>query len=606
MQILVADDDPVSRYAVSGLLRKCGHEVVLAGNGSEALAVLQAESTPSVAILDWMMPGMDGVEVCRRVRALPDRRYVYLIALTAKKDEQDLVEALEAGFDDFLSKPVRLPELKARLLAGRRIVELQERLVLSCEVMKFKASHDPLTGMWNRAAIIELLDTQIARSRREQTHLALLMLDIDHFKNINDTYGHMVGDQILKRVAQTLTFSARAYDWLGRYGGEEFLVIAPDCPPAGAATLAERLREKIAGRPFTLDALQVPVTISLGLANLQDGWGNAFELLRAADTAVYQAKQNGRNRLETCACLPEREGTHGRASNPTRMASRAKPAPPAKPEGRVSWSAVQLPPFSPVAAKVLQLASKGDVSLLQLADLICSDSAFGSEIIAIVNSALYNLARPVTSIQQAVSFLGLERVKSLAVMVGVRTFLGPSEKDPAVKACWTHSLACAIIASEVASSGSLESETAYTGGIMHDIGRVALSVVHPQQYAQFLLQPHENVQEILQQERGWFEVDHCEAGANLVRAWELPQEFADITSRHHLSGQGRSNLLAIIHWSCEMANTAGFAAVPCRSLRDYEKLIGELPDGARSSFNYKTNELAAMIVAKIDTITSTR
>jgi diguanylate cyclase (GGDEF)-like protein len=300
VKILVADDDPISRHAISGFLRKWGHAVVPAVDGSEALTILQADDAPSMAILDWVMPGMDGIEVCKRVRAIPDRHYIYLISFTSRNEKQDLLEALEAGFDDFLAKPVDVRELNARLMVGRRIIELQEKLLLACQMMEFKASHDPLTAVWNRAGIMELLRAQLAKAERNNTNLALLMVDVDHFKAVNDTYGHPVGDQVLKYLAEAMTSSIRAYDWLGRHGGEEFLIIAPDCSPEGALALAERLRAHIAAKPVIADGHAITVTVSIGLVTTeQTHLTNPEALLGAADVALYLAKRNGRNRVET-------------------------------------------------------------------------------------------------------------------------------------------------------------------------------------------------------------------------------------------------------------------------------------------------------------------
>ena len=299
MKILVADDDPISRHALSGFLRKWGHEVVLAVDGNEALSILQAENAPRVAILDWVMPGMDGIEVCQRVRAIPDRHYTYLISFTSRNEKQDLVEALEAGFDDFLAKPVDVRELNARLMVGRRIIELQEKLLLAYEMMEFQASHDPLTSVWNRAGIMGLLRAQLAKAERNGTNMALLMVDVDHFKAVNDTYGHPVGDQVLKQIAEIMNASIRAYDWLGRQGGEEFLIIVPDCSPEGALALAERLRAQIAAHPLIADGHAIPVTVSIGLANTEETHiTNPDALVGVADVALYAAKHKGRNRIE--------------------------------------------------------------------------------------------------------------------------------------------------------------------------------------------------------------------------------------------------------------------------------------------------------------------
>jgi two-component system, cell cycle response regulator len=309
MKILLADDDPLFQHLISSFLKAWGHEVILAKDGSHALEILQGNDAPTLAILDWMMPGLDGIEVCRRVRAIPERPYTYLISFTSRSEKQNVIEALEAGFDDFLAKPVDVRELKARLWVGRRIIELQERLMLACQVTRFEATHDSLTGLWNRGAILEFLRGQMAKAKRGDKCLAILLIDVDHFKAVNDTHGHLMGDLVLKHLAQMLMASVRTYDWAGRYGGEEFLIIAPDCPADAAYALAERLRLTIAAKPITTGDKHVCTTVSIGVATTNEmGTGSREVLLHAADMALYMAKRNGRNRVERGAECPGRLG----------------------------------------------------------------------------------------------------------------------------------------------------------------------------------------------------------------------------------------------------------------------------------------------------------
>lgn len=299
MRILVADDSGVSRHVTCAFLRAAGHHVILAKDGNEALEALRTDTGISLALVDWMMPGLDGIEVCRRLRAIPDRAYTYMISVTSRSEKQDIVCALEAGFDDFLTKPVQPSELNARLLVGRRIIDLQEKLLQTCELSQFKATHDSLTGLWNRGAILEFLRAQLALAVRHSSNLALMMVDIDHFKVINDTYGHSVGDSVLIHVARLMNQSIRASDWLGRYGGEEFLVIASEAPGNDAIRLGERLRLSVADHPFTTEELTIPVTISVGIANTLSMESPTLEaLVNISDAALYRAKGAGRNRIE--------------------------------------------------------------------------------------------------------------------------------------------------------------------------------------------------------------------------------------------------------------------------------------------------------------------
>jgi diguanylate cyclase (GGDEF)-like protein len=303
VRILVADDDRVSRRLLELKLVQWGFEVVEVADGTEAWNALRAPDGPRLAILDWMMPGLDGIEVCRRVRerAVP---YIYVVIITAKDRKEDIVAALEAGADDFLTKPFDAFELKARLRTGSRILELQESLLEAQDALRYEATHDGLTGVANRATIMDLLRREMDRADREGTHLGLALLDIDHFKKVNDTHGHMVGDAVLRETSRRVRRSLRPYDHLGRYGGEEFLLVLPGCDPKALAALAERIREWIARTPVTVEGTTVPVTISLGAASSgpkgtsPDG-RNVELLVRAADSALYRAKESGRDRVES-------------------------------------------------------------------------------------------------------------------------------------------------------------------------------------------------------------------------------------------------------------------------------------------------------------------
>jgi diguanylate cyclase (GGDEF)-like protein len=299
MRILVADDNGVSRHIICSFLREWGHEVVSAKDGNEAFEALQFDTEISLALLDWMMPGLDGLQVCRKLRAMFDRPYTYMISITSKCQKQDLVCALEAGFDDFLTKPVDPAELNARLLVGGRIIDLQKRLMQNCEQSQFKATHDSLTGIWNRGAIMEFLRAQLATAIRRPSNLALLMADVDHFKVINDTYGHAAGDSVLIHLSKLMNSVLRASDWLGRYGGEEFLIVASECSPKDASQLAERLRVAISDNPASYGKLKIFPTISIGIANTCSFPSpNVEALISLADSALYLAKSNGRNRVE--------------------------------------------------------------------------------------------------------------------------------------------------------------------------------------------------------------------------------------------------------------------------------------------------------------------
>jgi len=271
-------------------------------NGVDAWEVLQKDDAPQLAILDWMMPGMDGIEVCRKIRSRDQGVYRYVLLLTAKDDKQDVIAGLEAGADDYLTKPFDVDELRARVRAGKRILDLQAALIHAKDDLQFAAAHDPLTGLWNRGAILDLLKREVSRRQRTGDALGVIMADVDYFKKINDTHGHLVGDAVLQEVTRRLAVGIRPYDAVGRYGGEEFLVVFPGCSAENLVVGAERLRRCIADSPVETAAGQLPVTLSLGLASAEQGEKETLDcetFLRTADEALYAAKARGRNRVET-------------------------------------------------------------------------------------------------------------------------------------------------------------------------------------------------------------------------------------------------------------------------------------------------------------------
>jgi len=309
MKILIADDDPVSCRLLDGLLSKWGYEVIAARDGTEAWQVLQSDRAPRVALLDWMMPGMDGLEICRRVRARSSQPYVYLMLLTANDKVGNVVEGLDSGADDYLTKPFHPQELRARLRVGLRILELESNLVEARENLRFKASHDALTSMWNRGAVMELLERELSRARRDGSSVGILLADIDHFKRINDTLGHLVGDEVLRAVTGRLKSEVRSYDVVGRYGGEEFLILLPGCDNSKLATKAQQLVKIVEHSSVETSVGPVPVTISIGgIAAGDCPRAESSKLLRAADTALYRAKVSGRNRSEM-ARLPDMDAS---------------------------------------------------------------------------------------------------------------------------------------------------------------------------------------------------------------------------------------------------------------------------------------------------------
>jgi two-component system, cell cycle response regulator len=312
VKVLVAEDDVVFRRILESMLKKWDFQVVTASDGNQAWDILQGDNAPNLVILDWMMPGLDGLEICRRVRKRVMETYIYVILLTSRDQQGDLVAGLDAGADDFIKKPFDPLELRGRLRAGKRILDLQMDLVSAREELRYQATHDPLTRLMNRAAILSALQIELKRSLRQASPLAVAIVDIDKFKSVNDTFGHASGDAVLCEIAERMSNSIRPYDYIGRYGGEEFLVVFPGCDESNIRQMADRLLRVIREEPIPLRDTEITVTISLGVANYRFAEGEDMEsMIRRADVALYRAKAEGRNRAilagpEDEAQMPEK------------------------------------------------------------------------------------------------------------------------------------------------------------------------------------------------------------------------------------------------------------------------------------------------------------
>lgn len=301
LKILLAEDDRIFALALKNFLHRSGFEVESVHDGLSALGVVQSPAAPRIAIIDWTLPGLDGLELCRRIREESLQKsapsYCFILMLTARGEKQDIIDGLGAGADDYLVKPIDFDELKAHLGTAQRIIQLQDQLLTCRNSLRDQATRDSLTGVWNRAMILDIMRSEAKRSQREARSLGAIMADVDHFKVTNDTFGHPAGDQVLSEVARRMVAALRPYDAIGRYGGDEFLALLPGCDIASASAIAERIRGAVAQAPVVHGDIAIRVTVTLGVSA-----GSAIQdsdsLIGAADLALYRAKNSGRNRVE--------------------------------------------------------------------------------------------------------------------------------------------------------------------------------------------------------------------------------------------------------------------------------------------------------------------
>lgn len=292
MRLLIADDSNVSRHLLESIVKKWGYQVVSSSDGNQAWDILQQPDAPRLAVLDWMMPGKTGPEVCALVRQRGADPYIYILLLTSRTQKEDVVEGMMAGADDYLLKPFDQQELNVRLRAGRRIVELQDELLSAQAALRYQATHDALTGVMSRGRIMELMNQMAA----DRSSIGILMLDLDRFKSINDTYGHSAGDVVLCETTRRLQSLLAPNEHLGRYGGEEFIVLT-NRQDESLVDLAERLRMAIAGTPILADGRALPVTASFGATCGPASPSSLSVMLKTVDEALYAAKHGGRNQV---------------------------------------------------------------------------------------------------------------------------------------------------------------------------------------------------------------------------------------------------------------------------------------------------------------------
>ena len=304
MKLLIVEDEKTIRMTLQRLLETQGYDVLAAENGREGWEIFEKEKDDIYfAIIDWMMPEMNGLELCRRIKETSVPHYVYVMFLTGKKDRESVIKGFETGADDYIIKPFNRKEVLARLSVGERIVDLEKKLKERNELLHILAIKDGLTGILNRRALFERLGEELFRSDRIRNPLCLIMLDIDHFKKVNDVHGHVMGDKALIEVVNRIKSALEPYDIIGRYGGEEFLVGTSVPDPEIGRMIAERLRVCVGEKPFEIDGENLNVRISLGVTSIipsgNGDRGNILEAaIKSADSALYRAKEKGRNRVE--------------------------------------------------------------------------------------------------------------------------------------------------------------------------------------------------------------------------------------------------------------------------------------------------------------------
>jgi diguanylate cyclase (GGDEF)-like protein len=299
MKMLVAEDDPVSLRRLQAYLAEWGYEVTSVTDGQEALEILQAPDSPRLAILNWVLPGMNGIDVCREIRKRARRPYTYILILTAKIKKEALVEAWPSGADDYLAKPLNPHELRARLRTGRRTLDLRSQLLSAYRLIQTKMTVDPLTRVWSRNVILDILKRQLILSSHSDSPMGLMFVNIDHLKNINGTFGPFAGDTILREVVRRIRVALRPPDSIGRSKADEFVIVLPGCDAPTAATLAEKFRTRVDRRAFDTSEGMVPVTVSLGVVVAPAKRALDLNVVwRLAAEAVARAKANGRNRVE--------------------------------------------------------------------------------------------------------------------------------------------------------------------------------------------------------------------------------------------------------------------------------------------------------------------
>ena len=301
MKIIIADDDPISRKILSKVVSDMDYEPITVDNGKDALECVRHNDC-SVVLLDWMMPGMDGIEVCREIRRMEseNEHVCYIIINSAREGSDDISWALKAGANDYISKKTDSLELKARIGVGVRTAQLEKKLIDLNNRLKFLVRTDSLTGLLNHAAILKELSMELDRGKRDHSSTSVLMIDLDRFKAVNDTYGHQTGDRVLMTFANLLLQSCRSFDRIGRYGGEEFLIVLPRTNAEESVSIGNRIRRNTENLQVDENNENLRITCSIGCCTAAKSEKHSSSIVAAADSALFRAKKAGRNTVMAC------------------------------------------------------------------------------------------------------------------------------------------------------------------------------------------------------------------------------------------------------------------------------------------------------------------
>lgn len=307
-KILIAEDDRISAKILERNIKNWGYQVVMVDDGEKAWEILEKENI-QIAILDWMMPKLDGIELCKKIRENKTENYIYITLLTARMTTEDVVQGLNAGADDYITKPVNPLELKARLNTGRRIIQLENDSRELQEKLELLSKQDSLTGLWNKRTITELLEEELSRGFRDEKPISTILIDIDKFKGINDTYGHPVGDEVLLAITSRLKKQIRKYDHIGRYGGDEIMIVLWNVGYSTLVKLISRFRQCIWDQEINTDAGPLRLSISIGGTSTESHQNvSPLKLIKTSDKALYSAKHKGRNRAEVIKLSKPKRG----------------------------------------------------------------------------------------------------------------------------------------------------------------------------------------------------------------------------------------------------------------------------------------------------------